>query len=157
MKKLNKKGFTLIEVLVAIVLITVLGGIAVPNVLKIINSGRDATEKVQVDNIKVAAQQLYEEVEFGSELKNYKTDGTTTNISINSNTITIYLQTLVMNGLLKGTYREEDIDKKPVLINPKTKKPIGDCQITIKKTVDSNYKTIYEISKVGSNSDCPNY
>ena len=43
---LNNKGFTLVEVLTVMVLITILGVIAVPNVLDTINNSKDKTLKV---------------------------------------------------------------------------------------------------------------
>ena len=160
--KLNNKGFTLIEVLAVIVIIAIIGGIAIPNVLSTINNSKDVAEKIMIENIKIAAQQLYEEVEFagttpGTELYNYKEDGTKdTIIKIHDNTITVNLQTLVSNGFLKVTSE----DNKKIIKNPKTGENIGECQIIITKEVDkdSNYKTTYTFTNdsVG-NTKCPNY
>ena len=63
MKKLNNKGFTLIEVLAVIAIIAVLGLIAVPNVLSSISTSKESSYKVIVGNIKTASVTLFEEVE----------------------------------------------------------------------------------------------
>ena len=156
MKKINNKGFTLVEVLAVIVIIAILGGIAVPNILSTINSSKNKSEEILIDNIKTASQQLYEEVEFTGDLYQYQGNGssTTNQILINSNSIETNLQTLVSNGFLSGSEKDENTK---IITNPKTGGNIGDCKIKITKVVDANYKTTYTITKEDSNSDCPSY
>lgn len=166
MKKINNKGFTLIEVLAVIIIIAIVGGIAIPNIMSTINTGKSSSEKTMIANIKTAAEQLYEEVEnqglLGEhdntdKLYDYDKNGTEQReITISNNTIRIHLQALVTNGFLSGTGENNETKK---LLNPKTRENIGDCIIKITKTVDdTNYKTIYKIEK-DNNSDsiCPNY
>ena len=107
--KLNRKGFTLVEVLAVIVIIALLGGIAIPNILSTINTSKNVSEKSMIENIKTASQQLYEEVEFTGDIYQYQENGTitTTQITINNNSIETNLQTLVSNGFLSGTGEEE--------------------------------------------------
>ena len=156
MNKLNNKGFTLVEVLAVIAIIAILGGIAIPNIMSTINSSKNKSEEILIENIKTGSQQLYEEVEFTGDLYQYKEDGTITSekIEINSNRIETNLQTLVSNGFLSDSGKDED---KKIITNPKTGANIGGCQIKITKIVDANYKTTYTISKEDNNSDCPNY
>ena len=156
MKKINNKGFTLIEVLAVIALIALIGGIAIPNVLNTINTSKNKSEEMMIENIKTASQQLYEEVEFSSKaLYQYDDDGIKTNneIKIASNKIKINLQTLVSNGFLSGTGKNNETRK---LLNPGTGENIGSCKITITKVVDSDYNVTYTISN-NSTNNCPNY
>ena len=70
--KLNRKGFTLVEVLAVIVIIALLGGIAIPNILSTINNSKNVSEKSMIENIKTATQKLYEEEEFTGNIDQYK-------------------------------------------------------------------------------------
>ena len=157
MKKLNNKGFTLVEVLAVIVIIALLGGIAITSILGVIDKGKNVTEQSMINNIKTASQALYEEIDFsGSDLYKYNQDGTkgSERIIIVDNSIEINLQTLVSNGFLDGTGEEEN----KIITNPKTKENIGACQIRITKTInDTTYETSYTITKIGTDSKCPNY
>ena len=67
MNKFNNKGFTLVEVLAVIVRIGILGLIAIPNVLSVINTGQKKSYDILVKDIITASQNLYEEVEFDTE------------------------------------------------------------------------------------------
>ena len=136
MKKLNKKGFTLIEVLAVIAIIAIFGLIAVPGVLNSINNGKKSSYNIMISNIKTASQTLFEEVNYtNTELYQYNSNGikSTTKVKTekvynNKNDSSIAqiqtnLQTLVSNGYLKGTTKEE--------------------------------KTTYEIISDDTNSSCP--
>ncbi len=163
MNKLNNKGFTLIEVLAVIAIIAVLGIISVPNILSVINTGRDNSYNIMVSDIKIASQNLFEELENSDEfISDYNLNGKTTNIVVNNSatnkkTITINLQALVSNGFLSGTSNNSNSNKNnKVIINPKNKNDIGMCNITINRIVDSNYKVTYSIvNNSTSNISCP--
>ena len=170
MKKLNNKGFTLIEVLAVIAIIAILGLIAVPGVLNSINNGKKSSYNIMVSNIKTASQTLFEEVNYtNTELYQYNSNGikSTTKVKTekvyNNETdssitqIQTNLQTLVSNGYLKGTTKEENNEKILLLINPINNENIGFCKITIRKITDSNLekKTTYEIISDDTNSSCP--
>ena len=179
MNKLNHKGFTLVEVLAVIVIIGVLSGIAIPNVMTSINASKNSSEKILIDNIKTAAQSLYEEVDNKTELK----DTTNNNIVIKSckyvnsndeecdasqqNNVdckykrciieNIQLQTLVDNGFLKAS-DVKDNGNNNKLINSKTGEDIGECIITITKKVNiDDYSVSYKIDKVDNDTKCPSY
>lgn len=83
MKKLNKKGFTLIELMVVIAILVVLMGLALPN----ITSSIERSKQKQIDNkrkIIISAGELY----FDKHKNLTKTNGVKTG-------------TLVNEGLLK--------------------------------------------------------
>lgn len=56
MKKLNKKGFTLIEIIVVVVVLAVLMAVAVPSVLKYINEADNAKYMAQGRSVMTTAQ-----------------------------------------------------------------------------------------------------
>jgi len=147
MRNLNNNGFTLVEVLAVIIIISIILGIAIPNVMTSVNTSKNSSEKILIDNIKTAAQSLYEEVEYLGEVDGIKIT--------NNNSITVSLQALVDNGFLKASnVKDNGNDNK--LINPKTGKDIGNCEITIIKVVDSNYGVSYSVSGDGTDG-CPVY
>lgn len=160
MKKLNNKGFTLIEVLAVIAIIAILGLIAVPGVLNSINNSKKSSYNIMISNIKTASQSLYEEVNYmNGKVYNYDNSGTktATPVEITNSSITVNLQTLVSNGYLKGTTSEKEGEKKLILTNPVDGKNIGSCQIEIKKETNlTTGKVNYKIeSKSTTNSSCP--
>ena len=160
MKKMNNKGFTLIEVLAVIAIIAILGLIAVPGVLNSINNSKDGSYRIMISNIKTASQTLYEEIEYvKGSIYQYNTNGTKTTslVKITNSSITVNLQTLVSNGLLTGTASEKGGEKILILTNPKDGKNIGSCQIEIKKETNmATGKVNYKItSKSEDNSSCP--
>ena len=144
MRNLNNKGFTLVEVLAVIVIISIILGIAVPNVMTSVDTSKNSSEKILIENIKTAAQSLYEEVEYLGEVDGIKIT--------NNNSITVSLQALVNNGFLKASNVKDHDNEDNKLINPKTGKNIGNCEITIMKDVNINdYSVSYTVSGI---DDC---
>lgn len=160
MNKLNNKGFTLVEIIAVIVIIAILGMISVPSVLSIINSGKNNSYNIMVSDIVTSSIQLFEEIEYNnSSIKKYNLDTPTNEyvtITTNSNKkeININLQTLVSNGLLNASNSDSEQSKRAI-INPKDKKNIGECTITITKIVGTNGNTSYEIKSTNTNESCP--
>lgn len=58
MKKLNKKGFTLVELLVVIVILAVIMSIAIPSVTSSIERSKDKQKKAKIELI-ISAAELY--------------------------------------------------------------------------------------------------
>lgn len=58
MKRLNKKGFTLVELLVVIVILAVIMSIAIPSITSSIERSKDK-QKTQIINLIVSAGELY--------------------------------------------------------------------------------------------------
>ena len=154
--KLNNKGFTLVEVLAVVVILGVIGGIATSSVISSINSSKEASYKIMVNNIVIASENLYKEVEFDNTLYKYEQRGKTNNkitIDTATNSINTNLQTLVSNGFLTGNENTEQTGSnknKRCIKNPKTKEDIGTCNITIQK---GNKK--YIITQKTTNPNCP--
>jgi len=159
MKKLNQKGFTLIELLAVIAIIAILGLVSVPGVLNSINNSKKASYNILLDNIKTAGINLYEEVDLvGNKVPLYQNNGkelldeagNSLIVTIDDNKqIFVNLQTLLSNGFLKGTGSEEtnlENSKNMLLLNPMTNEDMGECEIVIKKVVDSNFKVSYFVS-----------
>lgn len=158
--KLNNKGFTLIEILAVIVILAVLGLIAIPSVISTINKGKDTSYDIMINNIITGSKSLYEEIEYnGMVLYKYNTtDGQTAEtLKINSGVIETNLQTLVSNGFLTGANNNSNSSNKnkKILLDPKTKEDIGNCQIKITKTKDVNGIVKYAITKNDSEPKCP--
>ena len=162
--KLNNKGFTLVEVLAVVVILTILGGVAIVGVLSSINSSKEASYKIMTKNIVVASQMMYEETSNKGIMNNslsktyeYNELGQTEieinfvsiydeNNQIKNNVIRTNLQTLVSNGYLDGinNYTEDCNDEnckensnKKIILNPKESKDIGECNIVIYKEANS--------------------
>ncbi len=170
MRKINNKGFTLVEVLAVIAIIAILGLIAVPGVLNSIQNSKKSSYNIMISDIKIAGETLFEEIEYNdTELYQYSDNGTkldtkvkTEKISADEENLSITqiktnLQTLVSNGILKGTQKEENGKKIPILTNPIDDKDIGFCKVIIRKYADNTEeaKINYEIISDSTNSSCP--
>lgn len=100
---MNRKGFTLIEVIMVIAIIAILSIILAPNVMVLINKNNERSCEKLIDNIKSAAKMYVNQnkYELGFDCDDNKTKGIT-------------LQTLVDAGYLGGE-----------LVNPINKKEIS--------------------------------
>ena len=100
---MNKKGFTLIEVIMVIAIITILSLILIPNVMVLIDKNKERSCEKMIDNIESAAKMYVNQnkYELGFDCDNNKTKG-------------IKLKTLVDAGYLGGK-----------LVNPINKKEIS--------------------------------
>ena len=176
--KLNNKGFTLIEILAVIAIIAIIGGIATMGVISAINTGKNTSNKVMIEDIITASQVLYEEVSYAqtdaTKLYKYNNKGRQQDeyieISEATQTISINLQTLVSNGFLNGTenscLKENKLNEeneteenvcpnmnKRIIIDPKTKEDLGECKIEIKNE-NGNY-TIIAVTDESVKVNCP--
>lgn len=138
---MNRKGFTLIEVLAVILIISIIGVLIAPGILDSLNDVKKTSCESLIKNIASAAESYYTECEYGdlSEDKygEYK-------CSISNNTITISLGTLANTGFLKVS--DIDANEKKIVLNPKTKENISNCNITIKKEVSADFKVTYTVT-----------
>ena len=108
MKRLNRKGFTLIEVIVVIVIIVLLSLILIPNVMLFVSkNNKDMCYKLK-DNIESAAKMYVNENKY--EL----------GFNCEGNPIEIGLSTLIDAGKISS----------PV-INPVTNKPVSNDDVKV--------------------------
>lgn len=152
--KLNNKGFTLIEVLTVLVIISILGLIVVPNTMDVIKGGKENTYKILVKNIRDSAVNLYKELEYSdSKLYYYNGDEKQVLSISNTNEVKVNLSSLVRNGFLTG----DNVNEGKV-INPINNTDMGECEIVITKNIDedNNYNVNYVVeSNSTSNKLCP--
>ena len=135
---MNRKGFTLIELIAVIVMISLIMVIVVPNILDIVSESKETSYNTLVKNIVTSAKTYYEECEYG-DLSNGTKYGSYA-CEINNNTITTTLGTLANTGMLTVSDIDPNNKDKKVVLDPRdTTKDMSACQITITK-VKSNIK-----------------
>ena len=149
---MNRKGFTLIELLAVIVLIAIIGIITVPNLLNTVDSSKEASYDILIENIVTASKTYYEECEYG-DLSNKEKYGEYVCI-ITDKTITIKLSDLANTGFLSVSVKDVDENNKKQVLDPRNNNNISDCQITTTKNVDASFKVTYTITSNGG-TNCP--
>lgn len=133
MKRLNRKGFTLVELIAVVVILSLIVGIGSTTITSIIKKNKENDYILLIDSIKNAVESYYQECKYVT----YEC----------SDIGTIKLGTLVRNGFLKGNDKLEDGSYS--LVNPNTGDNIYNCEI--KWTYSSGKFNIEDIS--GAN--CP--
>ena len=83
MKKLNKKGFTLVELLAVIAILAILMVIAIPGVLTLFNNAKDNAFRTELQSIvKAAKQQWMADNITSAGVKSYGNNGGDTCITL---------------------------------------------------------------------------
>ena len=144
---MNRKGFTLIELLAVIIVIALIATIVTPSVIEYVNSAKNTSYNLLIQNTISASKTYYEECEYG-DLSDSSKYGSYA-CKINGDTIETTLGALANTGML--SVNDIDSDNKKIVINPKDNTDISSCNIKITKTVDTNYKVTYNISS----KNCP--
>ena len=141
---MKKKGFTLIELLAVIIVIALIATIVTPSVIEYVNSAKNTSYNLLIQNTISASKTYYEECEYGdlSDSSKYKSYA----CQINGSTITTTLGALANTGMLSVNNVDPNDKNKKIVINPKDNTDISSCNITITKTVDTNYKVTYNIT-----------
>ena len=139
---MNRKGFTLIELLAVIIVIALIATIVTPSVIEYVNSDKNTSYNLLIQNTISASKTYYEECEYG-DLSDSSKYGSYA-CKINGSTITTTLGALANTGML--SVNDVDSNGKKIVINPKDNTDISSCDITIKKDIDDNYKVTYKIS-----------
>lgn len=139
---MNRKGFTLIELLAVIIVIALIATIVTPSVIEYVNSAKNTSYNLLIQNTISASKTYYEECEYG-DLSDSSKYGSYA-CKINGDTIETTLGALANTGML--SVNDVDSDNKKIVINPKDNTDISSCDVTIVKKVDTNYKVTYNIS-----------
>lgn len=160
---MNRKGFTLIELIAVIVMISLIMVIVVPNILDIVSESKETSYNTLVKNIVTSSEMYYEECEYGDLSSTTKYGSYACSIDTSTSTITIPLSSLANTGFLKVSDTKEVAGKEvKVVLNPRNNIDISDCQIKIAKVKKTNtdengienIKVTYKVT-AESGSDCP--
>ena len=148
---MNRKGFTLIELLAVIIVIALISVIAVPGVIEYVNSAKNTSYNLLIQNTISASKTYYEECEYGnlSDSSKYGNYACKINKDEKGYYIITNLGTLANTGML--SVNDVDSNGKKIVINPKDNTDISSCEIKITKGIDDNYKVTYKITS----SNCP--
>lgn len=141
MKKINNKGFTLVELIAIVVLLALVMGIGAVSVTKIMNNAKEEDYKLLMDNIKGGVELYYQECTYA------KTDSISCP-SLTSGWYYIYLEDLVTYGFVKGNATHSN--GKMYLANTKNGENINRCIIRYKYNSGK-----LEIQKYSGGSNCP--
>ena len=137
MRKLNNKGFTLVEVIAVVVILSVLSLLIVPSISGLLNRSKENSYNDLINSIKLSCEQYINDNRY--------------NISIGScnNDICfvkdVYVSSLVENGYLTPSGTDDSGD---YIVNPKDKKIKMDMEHSyVKVTFDKNNKKfIYDLN-----------
>lgn len=150
---MNRKGFTLIELLAVIIVIALIATIVTPSVIEYVNSAKNTSYNLLIQNTISASKTYYEECEYG-DLSDSSKYGSYA-CKINGSTITTTLGALANTGMLSVNNVDPNDKNKKIVINPKDNTDISSCDVIIKKKVEiskesketvTNYKVTYNIS-----------
>jgi len=139
---MNNKGFTLIEILTTLVIISLILLIAVPSVASLLNQGKEKSYEILKNNLPTAAENYITECIGDNTV-------VCSNIDINqiyeSTGLTITAGELLNNGFLNvSTDLIENSNSGKKIYNPVTQKDVSNClKVTIKS--DNNYGYIYNV------------
>lgn len=112
MDKLNNKGFTLVELMATIVLLSIIVGIAGYSITSIIEKSKEKDYQLLIKEIKNSVELYYQECKF-----------------VNNNCVSqVKLGYLVSNGYLTGN-STDDVKK---LVHPDSGDDLSDCKIEYK-------------------------
>lgn len=86
-KKMNNKGFSLVELIVVIAIMAVLVGVLAPQLIKYVEKARQSTDIQTCDNIATALKTYYADVEGTAKVTVTVTDAAPAGISDGSNAL----------------------------------------------------------------------
>ena len=129
MRKLDSKGFTLIELIATLVVLSIVMGLGAYSITGIIKSSKEKDYELLIKEIKNSVEVYYQECKYVD----------------NSCDSEITLGFLVSNGYLKGNGKEVS-----TLINPNDNKDISNCRIGYE--YDDGKVNVWAVNPSGS---CP--
>ena len=116
MKKLNNKGFTLVELIATVVILSIVMGIGAFSITEVIKKNKENDYKLLITEIKDSLESYYQECRFVDQ-----------DDECRDNTGSITLGDLVTKGFLKGN--KKDDDGYYSLVNPNSGEDISLCNI----------------------------
>jgi len=148
---MNNKGFTLIELLATIMLLAIITSVGTYAVINYITSSNEKSYNILVKNIKIGAQNYYEECENINIMGSKLPEEACKNLIVN-NKATILFSDLLKYGYIKSSSTKDDVK---IIENPKTNNSMNACTITINKNIDSNFNSWYTFETTDTTEDCP--
>ena len=138
MKKLDNKGFTLVEVIAVVVILSVLSLLIVPSISGLLNRSKDNSYNDLKNSIKLSCEQYINDNRYNINIGSCNNKGIcdVSNVSVSF---------LVENGYLTPTGTDSNVD---YIVNPKDKKSRMDMEYSyVKVTFDKNNKKfIYDLN-----------
>ena len=138
---MNKKGFTLVELLATIILLAIVLSLSSIAIIGIINSSKEKNYEQLISNIKDSAEVYYQECKYSNN----------SHISCNldNNGYNISLGELVRYGYIKGN--SKDNNDKFSLVNSYDELDISNC--TIRVEYNNGKVVVTDVSD--GNTSCP--
>ena len=136
---MNRKGFTLVELLATLIILAVVMSLGTYSIISIINNSKNKNYDLLISNIKDSAETYYQECRFANN------SGITCTKDGDGYTTT--LGDLVEYGYLKGN--STDDNKKYTIVNPLDDKSIATCQIRV------SYNNDITITAINPTGSCP--
>ena len=161
---MNRKGFTLIDLLAVIILVALIGVLVIPSVIDTAKQTKQKAYDILIENIGTAAKTYFEECEYG-DLNNEVKYGSYACTINDDNSIETTLGTLANLGFLPTKDTETKNGKTlKVVKDPRNQdNDMSDCQIKVIKETTENTdshgikikKITYKLSKVSGGDNCP--
>ena len=138
MKKLDNKGFTLVEVIAVVVILSVLSLLIVPSISGLLNRSKENSYSDLINSIKLSCVQYINDNRYNINIGSCNNNGIcdVSNVSVSF---------LVENGYLTPTGTDSGVD---YIVNPKDKKSKMNMEDSlVKVTFDKNNKRfIYDLN-----------
>lgn len=132
----NNKGFTLVELIATIVVLSLVMSIATYSVVTIINKSNEKDYQLFIKNIHDGAESYYNECKYMNK-----------DMDICNSDYTVSLGDLVNYGFIKGN--SKDSNGYDTLVNPKDKELVTNCKIRV------SYNKEIKIRDITGSGSCP--
>ena len=142
---MNKKGFTLVELLATIILLAIVLSLSSIAIIGIINSSKEKNYEQLISNIKDGAEVYYQECKYSNNSH--------ISCNLNNSSYNISLGDLVRYGYVKGN--SKDGDDKFSLVNSYDELDISNCIISVEYKNGKVVVTDKSSNSVSNKASCP--
>ena len=142
---MNKKGFTLVELLATIILLAIVLSLSSIAIIGIINSSKEKNYEYLISNIKDGAEVYYQECKYSNNSR--------ISCNLNNNGYNISLGDLVRYGYVKGN--SKDNSKKYSLVNSYDELDISNCIVRVEYKNGKIVVTDKSSNSVSNKASCP--